>query len=674
MFEISQQNRQSYTAAADKINASDIQLLVIEHEYGIFGGESGEYLLDLVNNVKKPIITTLHTVLPHPDKTQQKILERLCTKSEKIIIMAENSRELLQNVYNADTHKIEKVHHGVPYFNFPSREVLKKQCHLEGRTIVSTFGLLNPSKGIDYGIKAIKQTAAKHPDILYLILGQTHPVVRKLNGESYRQSLEKMVSDYKLQNNVSFVNKYLTKQEIVRWLKLSDIYMTPYLGQEQAVSGTLAYAAGCGRAIVSTPYPYAKEMLADGRGILAKFKDSASLSDCINYIIEHPEQKKIMEEKTLQVGKNLRWYAVAEHYAQIFYKVCTYFKIHTISTGHTFSYDKYIFRMTDDTGIFQHAVYAVPDPSEGYTSDDNARALIMAGLLFKTTRGPKYLELAVIYLRFMLYAYNDGWFRNFMNYDHHFIEEKGSEDCFGRCVWALGFTASLTCLPNNVRMAADKMLRGTLSQYSSLTFLRAKAYSLIGLSFWNQPAAADIINKLAADINTAYKNHAENSWQWFDNELTYCNAVLPHAMLCAYDIAKIDDFKTTGLNSLKFLLNKTFYEDIFHPIGCKGWQQKDNSAAVFDEQPVEACATLLACLKAYNLTNEAYYLQCAKNCFEWYLGKNISNLSLIDSDTGGCMDGITKTGLNKNEGSESLISWVISISTMNELKNHHNIA
>lgn len=320
LFDFAQQNRESYIEAAERINRSGIQLLVIEHEYGIFGGEEGEYLLDLIRRVRKPIITTLHTILTTPNQKRHDILQELCERSETVVIMAENSRKILQDVYGVDADKIEVIPHGVPSFNLPSRETLKKEHQLQDRTIVSTFGLISPGKGLEYGIEAIGQVAKKHPEVLYLILGQTHPVVRRQYGEAYRSSLEKKVRELGLENNVRFVNKYLTKEEIVRGLQLSDIYMTPYLGREQAVSGTLAYAAGYGRVIVSTPYLYAKEMLADGRGLLVEFEDSRSISEAINFLIENPENRREMEAKTLCLGKTMLWDAVANRYVKTFRK------------------------------------------------------------------------------------------------------------------------------------------------------------------------------------------------------------------------------------------------------------------------------------------------------------------------------------------------------------------
>ncbi|MEG6571562.1 glycosyltransferase family 4 protein [[Clostridium] cellulosi] len=319
-LELKQHDRTSYIETARKINRSDIDVLVVEHEYGIYGGECGEYLLDLIELLEKPIVTTLHTVLPSPSDKQREILKQLCAKSEKVVTMAMNSRKVLEDVYDVDSSKIELIHHGVPDLKLPERDELKKELGLENRIIISTFGLISPGKGLEYGIEAVAQTAKKHPEVLYLILGQTHPVIRKQHGEVYRNSLEKMVRELQAEDNVRFVNRYLTKEEIIRYLKLSDIYMTPYLGKDQAVSGTLAYAVGCGRIIVSTPYSYAKEMLADGRGLLADFEDSASLSECINYVIEHPERKKQMEQKTKLLGDNMKWSVVADCYRRTFYK------------------------------------------------------------------------------------------------------------------------------------------------------------------------------------------------------------------------------------------------------------------------------------------------------------------------------------------------------------------
>jgi len=318
IMELLQHDMESYIDTAKAINDSDIELLVIEHEYGIFGGEWGEYILDLVENLQIPFITTLHTVLPNPLDKQKEILKVLGEKSAKVVTMAKNTKPILETVYNIDPSKIEVIHHGVPYRILEPREKLKEKHGFSGKTVVSTFGLLSPGKGLEYGIEAIAQVAKEYKNIVYLILGQTHPCVKKESGEEYREKLVEMVENLGIKEHVKFVNKYLTKDEIIHYLQLSDIYMTPYLGKDQAVSGTLAYAVGYGRVIVSTPYSYAKEMLAEGRGLLAEFNDASSLAKQIKYVIENPDVKEEMERKTLSVGRTMMWGNVANHYTKLF--------------------------------------------------------------------------------------------------------------------------------------------------------------------------------------------------------------------------------------------------------------------------------------------------------------------------------------------------------------------
>lgn len=321
VYEINQHNRSDYRQLARKLNDSDVDILVVEHEYGIFGGYCGEYLLDLLENIKLPIITCLHTVLSNPLEKQKEILTVIGKKSTKVVTMAYNTVELLTTIYGIDRSKIEIIHHGVPYKDVEPREKLKEKYGYSGRPVISSFGLLSPGKGLEYGIQAIQKVAQKYNNVLYLILGQTHPNIKREYGESYREKLIELVKNLGLEDNVKFINKYLTKDEIIEYLQLSDIYMTPYLGKEQAVSGTLAYAVGYGRIVVSTPYKYAEEMLAEGRGMLADFMDPDSLAKCILYILDNPEEKKKMEEKTLSFGKNMAWENVAKQYTNLFMTV-----------------------------------------------------------------------------------------------------------------------------------------------------------------------------------------------------------------------------------------------------------------------------------------------------------------------------------------------------------------
>ncbi len=664
IMELTQNDVRSYRQTASKLNDSKIELLVIEHEYGIYGGEYGEDLLDLVNDLKIPFVTTLHTVLPEPNEKQRHILNVLGQKGKKIITMAKNTVDLLKNVYGIDESKIKVINHGVPYLPMKSRDSLKEESGFNDRTIISTFGLLGPGKGLEYGIEAIAKVAKSHKDVLYLILGQTHPAIQKESGETYRESLEAMVSELGIEDNVTFVNKYLTQEEIIRYLNLSDIYMTPYLSKDQAVSGTLAYAVGYGRVIVSTPYSYAKEMLSEGRGLLAEFKDSQSIANCIEYVLDNPKVKEQMERKTSETGKTMMWDQVAEQYKDLFFNVVKQYGRIPVSTikkstnSFTLKTD-HIIHMTDDTGMLQHSVYGVPNLSKGYTSDDNARALIVAIGMYDQYRVKKYEKLIYKYVSFLSYAQNpNGTFRNFMGYNREFLEEEGSEDCFGRCLWALGYTFVNSATPQNVKKAVWKLIEKALPNCQKLISPRAKAYAIIGLGYLDGENAKGYISKLATSLAEQYDHYKEGAWHWFEASMTYGNAVLPWAMFIAGQVTNKDQFQQIGFESLHFLENKTFHkEGYFKPIGCNGWLEKGKEAAKFDEQPVEACETTFAFLEAYKVSGEKKLLDRAKACFSWYYGKNSKNISLIDRETGGIYDGIEQDGLNLNQGAESVVSF-----------------
>ena len=663
MMELTQSDVRSYKQTAEKLNESNISLLVIEHEYGIYGGEYGDYLLELIKNLKIPFVTTLHTVLPEPYEKQRHILNVLGQKGKKIITMANNTVDILKNVYGIDESKIEVINHGVPHLTMKSRESLKADNGFENRTVISTFGLLGPGKGLEYGVEAIAEVAKTHKEVLYLILGQTHPAIKKESGEAYRESLEAMISKFGIEDNVKFVNKYLTQEEIIRYLNLSDVYMTPYLSKDQAVSGTLAYAVGYGRVIVSTPYSYAKEMLADGRGLLAKFRDAQSIASCIGHVIDNPEEKEEMERKTLEIGKTMMWDHVAEQYKDLFCNILkqsdrtpvTIIKKNskslTLRTEH-------IFHMTDSTGMLQHSIYGVPNLAEGYTSDDNARALIMAIGMYDQYNVKKFEKLIYKYVSFLSYAQNpSGTFRNFMGYDRDFLEQEGSEDCFGRCMWALCYAFANSVTPQNVKQAIWKLIAKALPNCLKLISPRAMAYALIGLGKLNAQISKDYILQIATTLAKQYDHHKEGDWHWFEDSMTYCNAVLPWAMLVAGRVTKENQFQQIGFESLRFLENKTFYKGYFKPIGCNGWLEKGKESAEYDQQPVEACETTLAFLEAYEISGDKLLLASAKTCFSWYYGNNSKNLSLIDSETGGIYDGIEAEGLNINQGAESVVSF-----------------
>jgi len=472
------------------------------------------------------------------------------------------------------------------------------------------------------------------------------------------------------------------------YLTMSDIYMTPYLSKEQAVSRTLAYAVGCGRVVVSTPYRYAQELLGDGRGMLAKFSDSDSLASCIKYIFQNPMQKQEMEAKTLKVGQTMTWAKVARSYTRLGFNIMEASleqtwrqawskpgaSLEQVSSksvvGVILVYmeqflkrfdDTHIFRMSDDTGMFQHAKFSIPDLDKGYTTDDNARALIMAVILNEKSTNTAYLSLVYRYLGFVLYAQSEnGGFRNFMTYSRQFTEEEGSEDCFGRCLWALGYTLVSPVMPKGIKRACAAAIKRAMNRIPTITSLRGQANTMIGLDLIGGNEVRFFMPALAQSLLKKYERCAKQEWHWFEDKLTYDNAVLPWALFVAYRHLGQDKLLVTAIESLHFLDQITFRNGYFQAIGCKGWMSQGSEPAQYDEQPIEACATALAHLAAYEVTGEGMMLELARRGFDWYEGENFCGESLIDVETGGCCDGITSNGINQNQGAESIVGYCIA--------------
>jgi len=535
--EIDQFNKKDYLDLSKYLNNSEIDLLVIQHEYGIFGGESGEYLLDLIYNLSIPFTTVLHTVLTNPSEKQRHILREIGKYSEKVVTMAKNTIDLLTNIYEIEENKIVHIPHGVPYVYYGDREELKKELGLEGKIVISTFGLIGPGKGLEYGIEAVAKLKDEFPNVVYLILGRTHPGIIRNEGESYREKLLKMVEGLGVKENVIFVNKYLTKEEILKYLQASDIYMTPYLNKEQAVSGTLSYALACGRVIVSTAYRYAEELLADGRGILVDFRDSDGIYMAIRDVLRDEERRKEMEKKAFEYGKGMWWNVVAERYIEMFYEVVLG-KDEEVRGWKKWSFSTprvdHLFRLTDDTGILQHSKFSVPDPRFGYTTDDNSRALIVATMLYKQYREERYLELIYKYSSFILNAQTyKGNFRNFMSYDRKFLEEEGSEDCFGRVVWSLGVGIATKEVPLGVRNLYKELLSRSLKYIEELRSPRSKAYTILGLYYANKDISlsslglTEYIDWLAKSLVRQFRENSDTDWRWFEDIMAYSNAILP---------------------------------------------------------------------------------------------------------------------------------------------------
>lgn len=690
-FEINQNVLSDYRLAADFLNVNRVELVCLQHEYGIFGGVDGSYILELLNNLRMPVVSTLHTVLMNPTSTQYSILKRIAQVSDRIVVMSSKAIDILVNIYGVPGEKIALIHHGIPDVPFVDPNYYKDQFGVEGKKVILTFGLLSPGKGIENMIEALPLIVDEHPDAVYIILGATHPHVKRQYGESYRLSLQRRARELGVDDRIIFHNRYVTLVELCEFLGCADIYVTPYLNQEQIVSGTLAYALGCGKAIVSTPYWYAVEMLQDGRGRLVPFRDPKSLAREINYLLSNEVERHMMRKKAYTFSREMVWKEVARRYLKVFAEVRrereerpkTVFvakmmreepdEIPTPKLTH-------LIRLTDDVGIVQHAKYIVPDRFHGYCTDDNARALIatLIAMDLEACDDEEMLtNLSCTYMSFLHHAFNPQnlRFRNFMGYDRKWLEEVGSEDSHGRALWSLG-EAIYLCKNLELREAIIELFRLALSPVLDFTSPRAWAYALTGIHYYLNVFVGDtevkrIRELLAYKLFNLFTKNATPDWPWIENIVTYANGRIPQALILSGMDMKRQDLIETGLSSLEWLISiQIDRKGHFVPIGSNGWYPRGGEKARFDQQPIEAQEMIEALRSAYLATSDEKWVEYAERCLEWFLGRNDLNVPLYDYKSGGCCDGLQPTGPNKNQGAESTLSFLLSLFRIYQLRKY----
>ncbi len=697
-WSLTQNDVTSYHDAAEFLNFNNIDMVCLQHEYGIFGGPAGSHILQLLRRLKMPVVTTLHTVLREPNPDQRMVMEEIAELSDRLIVMSELSSQVLQNIFNVPASKIDLVHHGVPDLPFLDPNFFKDRFDVEGKAVLLTFGLLSPNKGIENVIQALPQILSKHNNVAYLVAGATHPHILRREGEAYREQLQALAKQVGVEANVSFHNRFVSPEDMVAFIGAADIYITPYRHEAQAVSGTLAYALGAGKAIISTPYWYAAELLDDRRGALVPFEDPDAIAKKTIELLDTPAIRHAMRKRAYQFSREMVWKRVAQGYMESFAQVRTDRRespqVQFSARMTPKSLDQlpalklnHIHRMTDDTGMIQHTIFTMPNRMEGYTTDDNARALIFTVLLEQLgmerlakadSKTPGFItaDSSSLYLAFLDHAFNPakGRFRNFLGYDRRWSETEGSEDCHGRALWGLG-TVLGRSEDRGLRGAAGRLFEFSLPAVMEFKSPRAWAYTLLGIqeyldSYPGDRDAQKIRSALAGRLLEMYESVRSSDWKWFENVLAYGNARLPQAMLLVGSATSDDRMVSAGLEALDWL-TRTQQCDInrhFVPIGSQGFYHQGDDKARFDQQPIEAAGAVSACLQAYRVTGDSRWRSEVWAAFNWFLGDNDLQLPLYDSVTGGCRDGLHPDRANENQGAESTLSFLMALLEMRSLQ------
>ncbi len=687
-FEIEEQDLQAYERAADFLNFNNVEVVCIQHEFGIYGGPAGSHVLALMRDLHMPIVTTLHTVLDKPNADQKRVMKELDRLSARLIVMTERSALMLTKIYGVSPSKIDIIAHGIPDMPFVDPTFFKDQFGVEGKKVLLTFGLLSPNKGIEHMIRALPKVVERHPDLVYIVLGATHPNLVRDHGESYRMSLERLITDLRIKKHVAFYNRFVELEELKEFLGAADIYITPYLNPAQAVSGTLSYAFGCGKPVISTPYWHAEELLANDHGVLVPFGDSDALAAAINTLMEDDGRRNTMRKKAYMLGREMIWQQSAFHYAESFMKarqtgVSTLTRRSAVKTMETerlalpdLKLD-HLGVMTDSTGIFQHADFCLPNFHEGYCTDDNARALLLTVLMESTGDDTELTaRWQTRYAAFLNHAWRPETrrFHNFMSFDRKWLDEAGSDDSFGRTIWALG-----TCVgrarARPLQMWAARLFEQAISMAEELTAPRSWAFCLFGIHEYLRRLSGDrhvnqVRDLLTFRLTDIYRRVATPDWKWFESSVTYDNAILPHVLILSGRWTNNQDAAEFGLESARWLTKiQTTKEGYFRPIGSDNFYKKDGPRAKFDQQPLEAMSTVQMCLEAYRTTRDESWYSEAQRAFVWFLGQNDVGQALYDPLSGGCHDGLHVDRVNQNCGAESTLSYLIALQEMRILEN-----
>ena len=684
-LQIKDNNIDEYARAADFLNAGRFDAVCLQHEFGIFGGEAGAHILELLSRLTMPVVTTLHTVLAKPTAAQRAVVERIVEASSKVVVMAHKGRELLRSVYRVPDDKIEVIPHGIPDVAFVAPEAAKVRLGFAGRSVILTFGLLSPNKGIEVMIDAMPSILKRCPDAVYVVLGATHPNLVRDQGEAYRESLTARVRELGVEDHVVFLDQFVDQATLLQFISMCDVYVTPYLNEAQMTSGTLAYSFGLGKPVVSTPYWHACELLADGRGVLVPFGDAAAIGHEIAELLTDDDRRQAMRKRAYAVSRTMTWERTAERYMAAFenarqghwLKVIARTDPGTIEPQSAAAPEMKIghfLSMCDDTGLFQHAVHSVPDRSHGYCVDDNARALLLACALNNPGEQTLSEALTARFAAFVQHAWNPdtGRFRNFMGFSRTWLEASGSEDSHARTLWALGECARSDSSPSRRRWAAS-LFAEALRTAASFRSPRAWAFTLLGLDAYCAAAPDDLLAReirpvLADRLMSILASVETPEWVWFEEGLAYDNARLPQALIVTGMATQTRDYVEAGLRSLRWLMiQQTASTGHFRPVGTAGFGEQRKPARAFDQQPVEATATIAACLAAWRADGDTRWEITATSAFAWFLGSNDLSVPLVDLQTGSCRDGLHPDRANENRGGELVVCYLLGLAEIRQL-------
>lgn len=681
-FEIKDKTPNDFKEAAYYLNLSDADIISIQHEFGLYGGDAGSNILQLVEQLHKPSVVTLHTVLENPSNEQLKVIKELSERTSYLVVMSKRAVEMLIDIYGVPAEKIKYIPHGAHDVPFLDTAYYKDKFRLSEKKVLLTFGLLGPGKGLEDVINALPEVVKKYPNVMYIILGATHPNVKRQFGESYRNSLENLVKKNGLENNVMFINRFVSTKELLEFLLMSDIYVSPYHHKEQIVSGTLTYAIASGKAVISTPYWYAEEALSNERGVIVPPKDPQALSRALTELLLDENKRNRLRKKAYDSGREMIWSNVGQMYAKVFYEAIEEFKSRTdpyIRLAKTQTMPAlpdvnltHLKNMTDDTGILQHAVYSIPNPHEGYCTDDNARALL-AAVLYKMIYNDDSIDRCLnTYLMFVYYAYNKetGLFRNFMSYDRKWLEDVGSEDANGRVIYTLGYIIKNTS-SQSILGLVNSLFEQSIKNMVDFKSPRSISYIIIGCVFYlNKFSGASeikkICNTLIDRLHKYYIDNRTDDWKWFENHLTYVNSRLPQALLMGGHYKNDKKIIADALESLEWLYEQLYDKEknCLSLVGNDGWYYKGGVKTKYDQQPVEIPGIIDACFLAFLITKDNKWINRLSVAFTWFLGNNDRQESLCDFATGACYDGLTINMVNQNQGAESTLSWLQSLLRM----------